>query len=221
MHQFLRDGVTRVGFLALIGFAAISPLRATTIYSNLNPGQTTGVVIENFGGTTLSYGAAFTPSANYTLTDAKVDVLYLVNSASTFNLFLYSNNASGLPGSSIATLATGVSMGSVLDTPTVVTISGLSIALTSGTQYWLVMAPDVTSMEGLWVGGGTTPVAPAAVSADGSAFGSAGSPEPNPQFEVDGTLTPTPEPATMGRVLAGLGLAFAARKRASSKTNHR
>lgn len=179
---------------------ALAPAQADTIFSNLSNQLTesNGQAICGSGcGETLSYAAAFTPSADYSMNE--VQVLTAPSSGSTpdFNAYLYSNSSSA-PGSVLATLAnneTALARGSG---PNVINL-GSPIDLTSGTEYWLVLSPSVSDSLVAWWNGGPSLV-PEAVSVNGGSFTAF---TDSLQFEIDGTpLTATPEPRLAWLILA-------------------
>jgi hypothetical protein len=141
---------------------------------------------------------AFTPSADFTMTDAQVLVIVAVGAGgdSDFNVFLYSN-ASGVPGSLIEQIgfdvaATTTFPGSMITANSIAT----PITLTSGTEYWLVLGPaDSDSFVG-WENGGS-PSVPFAYSGDGGT--SWGTDTAADQFEIDGTpvTASVPEPSSL------------------------
>jgi hypothetical protein len=107
----------------------------------------------------------FTPSANFSMTDALVDVAR-VSDFSTFDVFLDANSG-GAPGATIeqigfALSATASFPGSLITANTIST----QITLTSGTPYWLVVSPHQANSEVSWAGGGSS-ATPQAVSLDG------------------------------------------------------
>ena len=194
--------------------AAVSPLGAGVIFSDINSSFSglSQVLGSNEGGLE-SLAAAFTPTANSTIDEAQVKVVGPGRGDPAFDLYLYSNN-SGAPGSNLETLGTNL----VAPTPVgIVADSAFTpLALTDGTQYWLVMTPFDPNSFVVWYTNGT-PAASSAFSLTSTGStpwtsqGNLGL-----QFEIDGTSTPSvPEPATVGLVTAGLGLAALIRHRAS------
>ena len=205
-----------VAFAAVFLSAAVSPLRATVIFTNLNgtnPGSA-GV----FGPSVPingpeSIAAAFTPTVNSIMNEAQV-MAQAAGGDPAFNLYLYSNS-SGAPGSSLETLGTDVAPILFPTPPGVVAVTGFApIALTAGTEYWLVMTPFGPATKVAWTTGGV-PAAQtdSSPTANGTAPWSALA-STSVQFEIDGTLTPaTPEPGMVGLVAAGLAALIMIRRR--------
>lgn len=196
------------------GVLAFLPLRAEVIFSNLG-GAPTGVSALLVGGISeVDQAQAFTPSADFSMTDAQ---LVIESPGQGVNLFLYSDN-SGQPGSSIEQLATGLSGPSsnyALETVN----SFAPIHLTTGTQYWLVLTPANASNTGVtaWGDNGTSFV-PRATSTTGGASWTVL--EFDSQFQIDGTpLTTTPEPSAISLFCCGgvCLLVIARRARARSR----
>lgn len=192
----------------------VIPLRAAIVFTNFQSASPTGCTVPPTGNT-VACAAAFTPSANYTMTDAQVEVETLIAPVNgNFDLFLYSNN-SGVPGSSLGMIGTGIA-------PTtfgIVTVNSPALSLISGTEYWLVMGPHDSNTFMNWADGGN-PVPPAAV--DTNWPGSNWSPNPtaSSQFQIDGTLSSsTPEPATLGLVVAGVLLVTLRRRLRMAQKN--
>jgi hypothetical protein len=116
--------------LLLAGALAPLALHGDTIFSNVTEATPTG---ELTAVVPSEYAEAFTPAANYSMTDAEV-FIYFANA----DLFLYTNN-SGAPGTEIEELASDLGPDS-LTTYTLETASSFApIDLTAGTEYWLVM----------------------------------------------------------------------------------
>jgi hypothetical protein len=183
---------------AFVGFVlACVPIYADVVFTNLtSPTASGGFVVcgssvSGCSGESSTLGAAFTPSSNYLMTEVQVQTFAITGATdSNFDTFLYTNSG-GLPGAEIAALGSGTAPayggGPNMITP------GTPITLTSGTEYWLVLAP-VDSSSGLaWEDGGISNV-PFASSRNGGASFSSSGPD-NTQFEIGGTsLTATPEP---------------------------
>jgi hypothetical protein len=194
----------------LLVACALAPLSlpADVIFSNLSgatPNYGTGPVGANLISTWpegAESAEAFTPTGNFSMTDAEVFVKWYSDPFSdpNFNLFLYSDN-SGVPGSEIKELGSDLTAPSSF---TLLTVNSFApIDLTEGTQYWLVMTPYDANSSPDWVGGGsiTVPYTPSfniGASWDTPFQFSA-------QFQIDGTpIAATPEPSTLS--LASLGV---------------
>jgi hypothetical protein len=204
----------RWNVLLLAGALAPLALQADVIFSNLigTPPTSSLEIAGNFPDPPAGAEAAeaFTPTANFSMTDA--EVLYGGSGVPYFSLFLYSDE-SGEPGSMIEEL--GSDLGGDVDVGLVTANSFTPIDLTAGTEYWLVMAPSSPYAEASWDGGGSSLVPEASSIALGTPAWTIGS--GNAEFQIDGTLM-TPEPSTLPLVsVAVLGLLIAghrARKRA-------
>jgi len=201
----------RWNVLLLAGALAPLTLQADVIFSNLigTPPTSSLEISGNIPDPPAGAEAAeaFTPTANFSMTDA--EVLYDGGNLPLFSLFLYSNN-SGEPGSMIEEL--GSELGGVLvSTYSLVTANSFTpIDLTAGTEYWLVMAPATPFVETGWAGGGSSVVPEASSIALGTTAWTIGS--ANAEFQIDGTLI-TPEPSTLPLAsVAVLGLLIAAHR---------
>ena len=93
--------------LLLIAFAP-GLARASVVFSNVTGTGSSGAVVLGSSippSTDLAEG--FTPAANYTMTDAQMLVGSAPGHASTFDVFLESNNG-GVPGSVIEQIGFGL-----------------------------------------------------------------------------------------------------------------
>jgi hypothetical protein len=162
----------------------------------------------------------FTPSANYNMTDAQVQVKQNPGTDATFDVFLYSNNA-GAPGSVIEQIGFALTATTPTFPGSLITANSLAtpITLTSGTSYWLVLAGHEANSEISWVGEGS-PAVPAAISLDGGNSWPFSSTHDG-QFQIDGTLvaSPTPEPSSVGEALAGMAALFYGIRRRQQKAS--
>jgi hypothetical protein len=123
------------------------------------------------------------------MTDAQVQTFAGNGTDNNFDAFLYTNSG-GVPGAVIAELASAATAPAYGGGPNMITL-GTPISLTSGTEYWLVLAPADAHSSLAWEDGGLSNV-PFAFSENGGAFSPS---TDNAQFEIDGTpLTATPEP---------------------------
>jgi len=216
------------GFMLGGGFLGIpTPMQADIIFSNIvcavcsgGMGLTGADIPLIHGGGPDSLAAAFTPSDNFRMTDAQVEVFNdgPFYGDPYFNLSLFSD-ASGLPGSLLARLGTNLTPPPyVLPDP----FYGLATAelepgqrpkLDAGTQYWLVMTPgDSTTWIGWEVGANQAVPFAAATSASGQDGWFPRGPETisNVQFRIDGRRMgpPVPEPESLA-LLATVLLATA------------
>jgi hypothetical protein len=136
--------------------AAVAPLNATTIiFSNLVGNCCGGYAVAGAAtaGGAVTLAAAFTPGANYLMTDAQVGVFASAAFGDPFfNISLYSDGGTN-PAGLIATLGVDLqatSLGSA------VTASGATAPLAAGVQYWVVLSPfDSDSFLG-WEFGGSS-----------------------------------------------------------------
>jgi hypothetical protein len=195
--------------IALVAWYSLSTgnvTHADVIFSNITQSFSGALQIQGSFHGPLSQAAAFAPTANYTMTEAQVFVGGASQSP-VIDLSLYSDS-SGTPGLRLATLQTGLLVPSLQ--PTISSVSGLTIPLTGGTGYWLVMTPSDPNTIVNWVTAGN-PVAPSdfSNSSDGSPpwLTNGGGSAASAQFEIDGTLAPSiPEPGTISLTAMGLGL---------------
>src|SRR5690242_5872894 len=90
-------------------FSLATPVNAAVVFSNVVGNCCGGFGVEGSNYGTVSLGASFTPTANYLMTDAQVMVFQVLGAGGDpyFNVSLFSD-ASGLPGSSIAMLGSGL-----------------------------------------------------------------------------------------------------------------
>jgi len=185
-----------------------APIHADVIFSNLTtPAQEGGINICGasavFCDGSQTVAAAFTPSSGYAMTEAQVETFGFGSDVSyTFDAFLYSDSG-GVPSTEIAELASKVTA-PTSGGPNVINL-GTPIDLTSGVEYWLVLAPADSDSFVTWDLGASSNV-PVAVSLKGGAFEA--NPAANLQFEIDGTpLSSVPEPRLAWLLVAVLGCA--------------
>lgn len=201
----------RLKWMGVAVFSAANPLIAGTIFSNLTPNlpgieSVPGANVFQFFS--LSQAESFTPGFNATMTDVQVSVApgSPGGSDTFFDLSLFSDNA-GMPGSSLMTVGTRLATGSI---PGIETVTGLSIPLTAGIQYWLVMTPFDANSYVFWnTGGSSGGPSFSSQSSNGSPpWSSNGSgPSNTTQFEIDGTpAAAVPEPGTFAVTQTMLGL---------------
>jgi hypothetical protein len=190
---------------------------ASTIYNDLNSGNRGGLFIGNLGNENDWANEFLTPAGGaLNLSDVIVDISEATGTGS-ITMFLYSNNA-GVPGSSLATIATltptGTGVAPYTFTP------GSPITLQASTQYWILMVDNSTGFFGTWYSESTE--TGTGVSGENHAewTGSTWTQRANntftaetPEMEIDVTSA-VPEPATFGMLgLACLMLAGKARRR--------
>jgi hypothetical protein len=177
---------------------------ADTVFSNenLSPALNGPNVFTTSTGGHVGIAAAFTPDADFILTGASAPLS--ISETSLVQASIYSNSASGLTPNSLLTSFA----------PTTITNQigffnfsdpSVSVALTAGQQYWLVLAFSPTApayyTSAVWEGGGTTSEPTASLNFGFSSFGDTN----DPQFAIFGT--PAPEPTQTG--LIGFGLVLA------------
>ena len=176
------------------------PAQADVIFSNITgPGSVMGATVVcaefTFGncdglGTIMLAAAAFTPTANYTMTDAQVFVASVINplpGRSSFDVYLYSDSG-GAPGSPIERIGAGLSATTILP-GSIVTANTIStpITLTSGTQYWLVLTPPNYLGSFIYWANGGSPRVPTATRIMSIAFPPGWMPGTGSlQFQIDG-----------------------------------
>jgi hypothetical protein len=200
-QRFFTTAAIAVAALFFLGGA--TPSRAGVIYSDLGGTYTEGYGIGTFGTTDLAYAAEFTPSESVTLSE--IQVVISAADGGSLNAAV-ETDAGGQPGSALETF-------SFTDLPDSFTLetadSVLDPTLDAGTPYWLVLSAE-GSDEGGW--------ADNTVSASGNLDACTSYPSCSswseyttpadgalPAFEIDGTLTATPEPSTA--ILWGFGAA--------------
>jgi hypothetical protein len=186
---------------------------ATPLFTNFNGSIPNFVIWADDPFSHQSGAAPFTLGANDTVNQVQVKVenAQIALDTGNFDIFLYSDLA-GAPGSSLETLGTDLTAPLSLG---IVAVTGFSpVALTSGTQYWLVVTGAAGSHNfGYWAGGGTpTVVGELSPTANGAGSWFVPTTSVSPQFEIDGTATSAtavPEPSTLfllGSALTALAL---------------
>lgn len=219
-----RDLLLRVAAVCLA--ASVSPLRAAVIFTNItgpNTGLEAALGSAVPSGGPQSVAVAFTPAVNSVMNQAQV-FAQAAGGDPAFNLFVYSNSG-GAPGSSLETLGTDVTPVMFPTPAALVAVSGFTpLALTAGTEYWLVMTPFGPATKIAWTTGGSpsaqtdlSPTQNGTAPWSALALGSTTS----VQFEIDGTPAPSvPEPGVTGLLAAGLGvIALTLRRRQPSGRN--
>jgi hypothetical protein len=163
----------------------VIPSRATPVFTNFKSGPFLGCAVDGANsneGVATACAAAFTPLADYLMTDVQVEVGGGAEAADPdFDFFLYSDNG-GLPGSSLGEIGSGVDVAS-LPSFGIVTVNSPALSLSSGTEYWLVIAPHDDNTSVAWASGGnSTPPTALDISWPGSDWVVQ---EVSSQFEID------------------------------------
>lgn len=210
--------VVKFGILAaMIASPAVS--RASTVYSTFGPsfGDETGVA-DQVGpdgfGDNIAQAATFTPGSTLDLSSLEI-ALSCFNTGDCPDNFKVEVTAdsSGLPNTSDV-LASFTVAGSTLpilgaSSHLTLTYSGPTLALNSGTPYWVVVLPDATATDQIqWN------LTPGSDISTAVAFGGGGpgdtwfsASETAGAFEVDGNNPGggggVPEPGTLGMMLGG------------------
>jgi hypothetical protein len=120
------------------------PATLTKIFSNLGP-ATSAYSNEAYGvtGPNSSYGSsafvamAFTPKANSHVSQVRAALQYNASGANQVNLSLYSD-ASGIPGVLLAGPVTVTNLPALGTCCTLAIANFHAVAVTAGTQYWVV-----------------------------------------------------------------------------------
>ena len=218
--------VCLLAFLVASLSVLASPLRATTLFTNVSSASPLGAgAIEGTSeGQFLADAFAFVPTTTASFTDALIDLWTLSGNDGNVSGFLYSNSAStgNTPGTQLAQLSS-LTAPSYASLPalafsanhfTFTQIGGPAITLTAGTEYWLVLSPtDATSFLYYAYGNGALFNIPEAQQFPtiNSAWTAASS--ANVELQIDGTPTSsstTPEPASLILLASGLAAIYAA-----------
>jgi hypothetical protein len=189
----------------------LSPMlmRADVVFSNYNgAGSAIGShFVCGASSCNNTIAEEFTPSLNFTMTDAQVLVAQNVNgNDQTFDVYLSSNGGTA-PGAVIEQIGFGLSPSTATYPGSLITANsiGTPITLLAGTPYWLVLKPHLANSQIVWVGSGSQSV-PSATSLDGGNTwpfaGGSGALE----FVIDGTpvAAAVPEPSSLVLLLAGI-----------------
>ncbi|MGD0192443.1 MAG: choice-of-anchor R domain-containing protein [Rhizomicrobium sp.] len=150
-----KDGLTTIIPHAVKSYAQQNHRdpKAQPIFSNIGFDYPNGLYFCCYGGTVSGPGsqvgeqvwqaAAFTPSANATVSELDIGVGY-VSGTNSVNVGLYSD-ASGVPGTALASAdVSGLgTFGSCCMTATL----KKKVAVTAGTQYWVVISTDSKSQS--------------------------------------------------------------------------
>jgi hypothetical protein len=169
--------------------------------------------------TYFSLAAAFTPTSDVILNRTQVSVVVVPTGDSNFNAkfdeLLFTNNG-GVPGALIATLASGLTApGGEQFAPGIVDVTGLSVVLTAGNEYWFALVPHDDKSVFAWSDGGPSSLPMAQNSSGSPLSGWSDGGEGTVRFALYGTSTAaTPEPSTFMLLGTGiLGVAGAARRK--------
>jgi hypothetical protein len=212
-------------FSTVLGLAFHPQAKAALIYSDLGPAGAPYFDANGRAVTGSGVGApgfeevavAFTPTGNFNVTQLDLAVTFsgiagvFGTDDATVSL---ESSSSGAPGTVLGSWAISSlppsSTGTALDT-----IAVNNIAISAGTQYWVVVSPNSTSTDDIWAtNSNTTGVFGSESINQGSSWVSL-APYDLAAFDVQGTAAATPEPGSAGLALCGVALGFAgwARKR--------
>ena len=201
--------------LAAVALNVTPSVHASTIFSTLGPGSTYALSSPLAVGAACSplcdEAAAFTvPSgSNYQLTQIDVAIVYGDSGTNGVTIKLFTDSG-GIPGALVPSatwVLTGLPVSplptSIQPSQTIAAISG--IILDGGTQYWLAVFPEDSTARMGWAFDATGQSGQVATSFNGaSSWGGASTYSPTVAFDVQGTVSPIPEPDTL--LLLGLGL---------------
>jgi hypothetical protein len=136
----LRGAAQFAAFLALLA-AAVSPSRASTIFTNIQPGDVffVGVGIGLIPGDVFNYaGVGFTPDQTYSFDSAELAVS-LNSGPNVLNVYLM-GNADGIPSGVIESFHLVNDLSSDPATGLITVDSTTHPLLDAGMQYWIVAA---------------------------------------------------------------------------------
>ncbi len=190
-------------FLLLLGGS--SPLSADTVFSNLSGSFCNcGEIIQGAGEPdgAVSVAVEFTPSGNFTFTEAELGIEGGV-SVGSLNVYLETISSTGT-GTVIGQIGSDISVPA--DTQEYITADSLTapITLSEGVSYWLVATAATADPGVFWEGEGTeaVPYDYSLTDSPDGPWSAAG--DDTLQFAIDGTPvtpTPTPEPGTLTELI--------------------
>jgi hypothetical protein len=203
-----------LALLLLLGWS--SPLSADTVFSNLSSFCECGNAISGGLPGVQSLAVEFTPSGNFTFTEAELGIDPAPGGS--LNVYLETSSSTGGPGTVIEQIGSDISVSSGFGRDITADSFTTPITLSDGVSYWLVATAATGSTYVLWDSGGTQEVTSYSSTTDGpDGPWSAAGDDPF-QLAIDGTpaaTTPTAEPASFLLLGTGLvGLALAIRRRA-------
>lgn len=201
----------------LIGTVSVAPVFAdVAIYTDFGAGDSYNDGVVWVIGTFLNnpnevVGEAFTTTTSIQFADAQLAMLSngQTGSGTTADVYLESNSG-GNPGSIVDTLVEQ----SPISSGIVSFDCSLCPTLSAATTYWIVTAPG--NGQTFWFNNNTGAIG-AALSASDTGPWSDDTTHASGAFEVDGTVSPVPEPSSLTllcTVAAGMGFAVR-RKRAA------
>jgi hypothetical protein len=215
----MMTGLTLMGALLL----AAPPSHADIVYSDLGQGgtfsATTGYDVGTIQPLYLLTGASFIPTANFTLTQIDIALVYDEGGPNRGSTVALEKDSNGLPayGTPLETWYPGslpLYGSNTLGSADMLTSVGSPVELTSGTRYWLVAEAYLPPNLDLWqqnTVGATDNMASEVFTSSNTNGWSLAANSAAPAFAVFGTPvnpSPVPEPGSLALLLGGLiGLA--------------